>query len=124
MLSFLVGSSLFCSLESSQNVVRSFEPAPKLQTETAEKLSCFRRLFCGLILRSPTYFSPKILQRTRRPRSLPQAQKKPPEGLFYCAWGRARTADPFLFREMLYQLSYPSKWHYSSLFGCLFQLLS
>lgn len=25
-----------------------------------------------------------------------------------CAWGRARTADPFLFREMLYQLSYPS----------------
>ena len=26
-----------------------------------------------------------------------------------CAWGRARTGDPFLFREMLYQLSYPSK---------------
>lgn len=24
-----------------------------------------------------------------------------------CAWGRARTGDPFLFREMLYQLSYP-----------------
>ncbi len=25
-----------------------------------------------------------------------------------CAWGRARTADPSLFRRMLYQLSYPS----------------
>ena len=24
------------------------------------------------------------------------------------AWGRARTGDPLLFREMLYQLSYPS----------------
>ena len=38
-----------------------------------------------------------------------------------CAWGRARTADPFLFREMLYQLSYPSKWHYSILFDQLYQ---
>ena len=26
-----------------------------------------------------------------------------------CAWGQARTADPSLFRGMLYQLSYPSK---------------
>lgn len=25
-----------------------------------------------------------------------------------CAWGRARTGDPRLFRAMLYQLSYPS----------------
>lgn len=25
---------------------------------------------------------------------------------FSCAEGRARTGDPFLFREMLYQLSY------------------
>jgi len=41
---------------------------------------------------------------------------------FFCAWGRARTADPFLFREMLYQLSYPSKSHYSILFAYLFQL--
>ena len=26
-----------------------------------------------------------------------------------CAGGRTRTADPLLFRQMLYQLSYPSK---------------
>ncbi len=29
-----------------------------------------------------------------------------------CAEGRARTGDPFLFREMLYQLSYLSKFSY------------
>ena len=26
----------------------------------------------------------------------------------YCAWKQARTADPSLFRGVLYQLSYPS----------------
>ena len=30
-------------------------------------------------------------------------------GSAICAWEQARTADPSLFRRMLYQLSYPSK---------------
>ena len=29
--------------------------------------------------------------------------------LYFCAWTQARTGDLFLFREALYQLSYPSK---------------
>ncbi len=47
-------------------------------------------------------------------------KKLPGGSLFICAWGRARTADPFLFREMLYQLSYPSMmWLYvADLYGC------
>jgi len=35
--------------------------------------------------------------------------KKPLTGTFlFCAWEQARTADPSLFRGVLYQLSYPS----------------
>ena len=37
----------------------------------------------------------------------PSTQKHP-SGCFLCAWEQARTADPSLFRRMLYQLSYPS----------------
>ena len=44
------------------------------------------------------------------------------------AWGRARTADPSLFRGVLYQLSYPSedlrerKYGYCTGFGGFFNL--
>ena len=52
------------------------------------------------------------------------SSQKPPNGGFICAWEQARTADPSLFRRMLYQLSYPSKTILVMAIVPIFQLIS
>ncbi len=50
-----------------------------------------------------------ILPPRKPPGFRPFPNPPPNQKTSFCAWGRVRTADPSLFRRMLYQLSYPSK---------------
>ncbi len=60
----------------------------------------------SLVLKLQKHSSAVRARRDQNNLIAPSASKSRPFGRRFCAEGRARTGDPILFRDMLYQLSY------------------